>query len=257
MLRSAFRISIISLGLCLSIVAYNFSVDNEASLIFAQDSDMVFKPGDTPYNKSFDEWSRLWWLWHLSIPDIKENESLSHPRDNYSPIKCTWNQNEGPVWFLPDGTDRDDITEPEIRNCTIPADKAFLVQIVGSGCSTVEGFTTEQELLDCAVWVLPQSEFSVSIDGIEVANTNTDPTDRDEFYVEPFETNLSYVENNLYGFEPGTYEGMVAGYYLFSPPLSPGNHEVLIKESAIEFLGGFPSASRQTHTLYNLTIIES
>jgi hypothetical protein len=111
----------------------------------------VFTASDSPYNKTFSEWAHEWWQWHLSIPDIKENSSLSHPRDSYATEKCSWNQNSGPVWFLPDGKDVSEIGTPEIRNCTVPEDKALLVQIVGSGCSAGEGFKNDQELLDCAV----------------------------------------------------------------------------------------------------------
>jgi hypothetical protein len=40
----------------------------------------------------------------LSLPNNEENENLTHPRDNYSPEKCSWNQDKtAPVWMLPDG----------------------------------------------------------------------------------------------------------------------------------------------------------
>jgi hypothetical protein len=216
--------------------------------------DLVFTPNDSPYNKTYSDWALEWWQWHLSIPDIKENNSLAHPRDSYSPEKCSWNQNPGPVWFLPDGKDRPDLSTPEIRQCTVPQGKALLVQIVGSGCSTGEGLKNDQELLDCAVWVLPSAEFSASIDGVEVMNTKSDPSDRDEFYVEPFKTNLTYVDRNYYEVEPGTYDGMVAGYYLFVPPLPSGDHKIQFSESAIEFLSGFPSDKRLSNVEYQIKV---
>jgi hypothetical protein len=110
------------------------------------------------------------------------------------------------------------------------------------------------ELLDCAVWVLPSAEFSASIDGVEVMNTRTNAGDRDKFYVEPFKTNLTYVDRNYYEVEPGTYDGMVAGYYLFVPPLPPGEHEIQFSESAIEFLSGFPSDKRLSNVKYVITV---
>lgn len=214
----------------------------------------IFKPLDSPYNKTFSEWAHEWWQWHLSIPDIKENKTLAHPRDNYSPEKCSWNQNSGPVWFLPDGKDRSDISTPEVRLCDIPSGKAILVQIVGSGCSKGEGLKNDQELLDCAVWVLPTAEFSASIDGIEVLNTKHNPGDRNEMYVQPYKTNLTYVDRNYYPVQAGSYEGMIAGYYLFIPPLSPGKHEIQFNESAVEFLNGFPSDKRLSNVKYIVTI---
>jgi hypothetical protein len=238
----------------LSVVIFSFLALNTGSLANGSTQDLVFSPDDSPYNKSYADWAREWWQWHLSIPDIKENDSLAHPRDSYSPEKCSWNQNSGPVWFLPDGKDQPDLSTPEIRQCTVPQGKAIMVQIVGSGCSTGEGLKNDEEILDCAVWVLPSAEFSASIDGVEAMNTRNDPSDRDEFYVEPFMTNLTYVDRNYYEVEPGTYKGMVAGFYLLVPPLPPGDHEIKFSESAIEFLGGFPSDKRLSNVVYQIKV---
>jgi hypothetical protein len=238
----------------LCLIAFSLLSMTVAPTAFGSTRDLVFSPGENPYNNSYSDWAREWWQWHLSIPDIKENTSLAHPRDTYSPEKCSWNQNSGPVWFLPDGKDQPDLSAVEVRECTVPEGRALLVQIVGSGCSTGEGLRNDQELLDCAVWVLPAAEFSASVDGVEVMNTRSDPTDRNKFYVEPFKTNLTYAERNYYEVEPGTYDGMVAGYYLFVPPLPPGEHAIEFSESAIEFLSGFPSDKRLSNVKYDITV---
>ena len=224
------------------------------TITFGSVEKLVFTQDESPYNKSYSDWTREWWQYHLSIPDIKENSSLSHPRNDYTPEKCSWNQKSGPVWFLPDGKDASDISTPEIRECTVPQGKALLVQIVGSGCSKGEGFKTDQELLDCAIWVLPDAEVSASVDGKEVINTNTNPDDKKKFYVEPFKTNLTYVDHNYYEVKPGTYDGMVAGYYLFVPPLPPGEHKIQFKESAVQFLSGFPSDKRLSNVEYHINV---
>jgi hypothetical protein len=231
--------------------SHDVNIENTA---YGSTQDLIFTPDDSPYNKTYSDWANEWWQWHLSIPDIKENTNLAHPRDSYSPEKCSWNQSSGPVWFLPDGKDQPNLSTAEIRECAVPEGKALMVQIVGSGCSTGEGLKNDQELLDCAVWVLPTAEFSASVDGVEVMNTKSDPIDRNKFYVEPFKTNLTYVDRNYYEVEPGTYDGMVAGYYLFVPPLPPGEHEIKFSESAIEFLSGFPSDKRLSNVEYHITV---
>jgi hypothetical protein len=222
--------------------------------IYGQGNISIFTPEDRPYNKTFSEWAASWWNYHLGIVDIKENASLAHPRDNYSPEKCAWNQDDGPVWFLPDGKDRSDITEPETRVCSIPEEKALLVQVIGSGCSTNAGYKTDDEIRECAIWVLPQSTYSVSIDGNEIINTIKNPTDKEKCYIDPYITNLTYTENNIYHRDAGTYHGMVAGCFLFIPPLDKGSHEVVFKESAIEFSNGLPVDKRLTHVKYILNI---
>lgn len=237
-----------------SVLMLSFLFVNSENPVNGSTQDLVFTPNESPYNKTYSDWAREWWQWHLSIPDIKENNSLAHPRDSYSPEKCSWNQSSGPVWFLADGKDQADLSTPEVRQCTVPQGKALLVQIVGSGCSTGEGLRNDQELLDCAVWVLPSAEFSASVDDVEVMNTRSDPNDRDEFYVEPFKTNLTYVDRNYYEVEPGSYDAMVAGYYLFVPPLPPGDHIIRFSESAIEFLSGFPSDKRLSNVEYQIKV---
>ncbi len=147
---------------------------------YGQGNISIFTPDDNPYNKTFSEWAASWWNYHLGIEDIKDNVDLSHPRDNYSQEKCAWNQDGGPVWFLPDGEDRSDITEPEERLCSVPAGKAILVQIIGSGCSTNAGYKNDKEILDCAIWVLPEATYSASIDGNEIINTIKNPKDKEK-----------------------------------------------------------------------------
>jgi hypothetical protein len=247
-----YRFFLSALGFVLIITLYSFGYNQRSS---AESQELVFTPKDNPYNKTFADWAVWWWNHHLSIPNIKENNSLSHPRDNYSPEKCSWAQDNGPVWFLPDGKDQSDITNPEVRECKVPQGKALLVQIVGSGCSEGEGLKTEQEIRNCAVWVLPTAEFSAKIDGKEVMNTRKDPNDRQKYYVEPYKTRLTYVNNSYYAeVKPGTYDAEVAGFYLFVPPLSPGLHDVEFDESAIEFLGGIPKDQRLSHVKYLITV---
>jgi hypothetical protein len=228
---------------------------NSFNDLFALNKELIFTPQDKPYNKTFAEWTRDWWNWHLSIQDIKggENASLFHPRENYSLEKCSLNQNDGPVWFLADGKDTDDNSQPEVRECTVPKGKALLVQIVGSGCGMNEGFKNDQELFDCGEWVLPNAQFSASVDGIEVANTNN-PGDRESLYVVPFKTTLSYPEDNLYDLEPGTYDAVVGGYFDFVRPLPEGTHELQFKETAIEFEGGIPGDKRLSNVKYIITV---
>ena len=130
-----------------------------------------------------------------------------------------------------------------------------MVQVIGSGCSTIEGYTTEKELLDCAIWVLPQASFSASIDGVEVINTNKNPSDREKCFVNPFKANLTYTENNLYHRKVGTYPGMVSGCYLFIKPLKAGiTHEIVFKESALKFSNGLPVDKRLSNVKYLINI---
>ena len=138
--------------------------------------------------------------------------------------------------MLPDGKDSNDLSNVEIRDCSVPSGKALLVQIVGSNCSEEEGLKNDKEILDCAIWVLPQAQFSATVDGKEVMNTIKEPNDRKKFYVEPFFTNITYAKSNYYGASEGVYKGADAGIFLFIKPLPIGSHTIKFQESVINAL---------------------
>lgn len=218
-------------------------------------NDKVFSAKDMPYNHDMNYWVQKWFNWFLSLPNVEGNESLAHPRDNYTPEKCSWNQDlSGPVWMLPDGRDLNDLSKAEIRDCKVPAGKSLLVQIVGSNCSKEEGLKNDQEIMQCAVWVLPKAQFSASIDGNEVMNTNKDPSDTEKFYVRPFFTNVTYSKSNYYGASEGTYKGAEAGYFFFVKPLSVGKHQIKFQESAINTLDSTGNDKRISNVQYNILV---
>jgi hypothetical protein len=226
-------------------------VSNQAYYVYADTDDLVFSVEDMPYNHTFSYWVDKWFNWFSSFQ--------VSPRENYSSTICSMNQNiEEPVWMLADG---DDLEKPssmgEIRECQVPAGKGMLVQIVGSNCSTdeYETYPTDEELFDCAEWILPEAKFSASVDGVEVMNTAKNPSDREKFYVEPFITNLTYPAGNTYGATPGTFRAMEAGYFLFVKPLETGNHTIKFHEEVgPKLLEGGEYEQRLSDVTYNIQI---
>ena len=75
--------------LTLSTISLTTSVkaDNVNAGVYAKDS--------KPFGISYENWINKWWQWNMGIP------SAEHPRDHYTPSRCTINQG-GPVWFLAD-----------------------------------------------------------------------------------------------------------------------------------------------------------
>jgi len=231
------------------------SVLYQQILADAKSNELVFSVTDNPYNHKFDYWVDKWINWFLSLPNVEGNEKLTHPRDNYSPEKCALNQNDSsPVWMLPDGRDSNDLSDVEIRDCIVPSGKALLVQIVGSNCSEEEGLKNDKEILECAVWVLPQAQFSATVDGQEVMNTVKDPSDRNKFYVEPFFTNITYAKSNYYGASEGMYRGADAGIFLFIKPLPIGSHIIKFQESVINTLDSTGNDKRISNVQYNILV---
>lgn len=219
-------------------------------------SDLVFSKDSKPYGIPFSEWVGKWWQWHVSIqsktnPQDPTNLTLVHPRNAYSPEKCEWNQNDENVWFLPDGRNLDiaQAENPEIRKCTVPQDKALLVQVYGGGCSYGEGLKTDKELKDCVDIGLEPVKFSAKVDGVEVMNS----ANRSDFLPSPYLYNLTYAQDNLYDVPAGTYRAMAGGYFLFVKPLSVGEHKVEFKEIWYK-PGEASSESRISNVAYDLTV---
>src|SRR5919107_6335383 len=125
-------------------------------------SDLIYSKDSNPYDIPYSEWIGRWWQWHVSVPRV------NHPRESYSPNKCALNQNDKNVWFLPDGRNNG---ASEKRECTVPHEKALLVQIYGGGCSYGEGLKTEDELKDCVNIGLDTVKFTAKVDGVEVMNS--------------------------------------------------------------------------------------
>lgn len=159
--------------------------------------------------------------------------------------------------MLPDGRDSNDLTEVEMRECIVPSGKALLVQIVGSNCSEEEGLKNDKDIMECAIWLLPQAQFSATIDGKEVMNTITDPSHRDKFYVKPFFTNITYAKSNYYGASEGTYRRAEAGIFLFVKTLPIGNHTIQFQESVINTLDSTGNDKRISNVQYNMVIENS
>jgi hypothetical protein len=213
-------------------------------------SDLIYSKDSNPFGIPYSEWIGKWWQWHVSIP---HNASSLHPRESYSPEKCAWNQDQnGPVWFLPDGRNLGpfEINNVEQRDCTVPQDKAILVQIYGGGCSFGEGFKTEKELEDCVNLGLDKVSFKAILDGTQVMSS----ANRYDYLSEHHKYNLTYVKDSLYAkqvTEGGTYKAMAGGYFLFLKPLSPGIHKLYFEET---FIGPENTENRISKVSYNLEI---
>jgi len=215
---------------------------------------------------SESELVRKWWQWHVSLPNKTNNKyptnlTLAHPREAYSPEKCAWNQIDEKVWFLPDGKNLglSETNAREIRECTVPHEKALLVQIYGGGYSIKEnGCQKNEELKDCVDIGLDTVEFTAKVDGVEVMSSKN----RDDYLPEPYQCKLDYMLDNLYKVPPGSHEAMVGGYFLYVEPLSEGDHRIEFKEkfSKSDYSGPSNIATqlatdRISNVVYNLTVL--
>ena len=171
----------------------------------------VFAPDSRPYNKTYEEWSKLWWNW--AQKESTENNPIYDPTGE----KCAVNQDDPNVWFLT-GTTGGRVE----RQCTIPATKALFVALLNTECSTAEdpSLTTEEALRDCARNNAPDRArviLKASVDGQEIP-------DLEKYWTESSLYNITLPEGNIWGAPAGPTQEVAAGYYLMIKPLTPGTH---------------------------------
>lgn len=194
----------------------------------------VYPTDSSPFGTPYKDWIAKWWQWNVGIP------SSQHPRDHYSPEKCTVNQN-GSVWFLPDI-----LTGKEDRSCTIPAEMAILVPLLTGECENSEAQPqSDEELKQCSKAGDEFGAISATLDGQKIENLEKYRTDTGFF-------NITIVKDNIFNVPPGTYKATADGFFVFLKPLSPGNHDLHLTTSVTN--PTTPSYNYASEALYHLII---
>ncbi len=125
---------------------------------------VVFPRNAMMFGSSYAVWSGKWWKWALELPAVS-----NHPFNDDPAFDVAMGQ-AGNVWFLtaPFGT--------VVRNCTVPADKAFFIGILNAEASDLEGLgDTYAERVATANFladhIVPSSLFA-TVDGININATS-------------------------------------------------------------------------------------
>jgi hypothetical protein len=195
----------------------------------------IYSKNSTPFGVPSSEWMNSWWQWNMEIP------TADHPRDDYSPEKCSVNQS-GPVWFLPDI-----LTGKEERSCTIPSGKAILVPLLTGewhNDGTEAAPLSDSELKKAAMSGDDYGVISATLDGIQLK-------DVDQYRTQSF-LNITVPEDNVFKNLPGTFKGATDGFFVFLEPLPPGNHDLRLTTSVSNPFD--PQFNYAAEVLYHLTI---
>jgi hypothetical protein len=168
-----------------------------------------FTPNSNPYGKSYEEWAKNWWQWHISLP-----QSVN-PK-NVSVTSCPV-LNNGQVSFI----DHRLVGNYEFI-CTIPANTAVLTTILSGESDTDEiGSNDEKAMLQSAKEGGDLSTTAVTLDNVSLKGYDNRITTK--FF------NITIPKDNVYGANEGTFKSVVDGYFLFLKPLPKGEHNVNIK----------------------------
>ena len=197
----------------------------------------IYSKDSAPYGAPYGDWIAKWWNWTLSIPKDQ------HPRDDYTPEKCTINQN-GPVWFL-----ADQLGGKEERTCPVPEGKAILIPLLNGECGyEVPEVKNDEDMRKCASAGNEYGAIEATVDGVKLKDLESYRTQSGYF-------NSSIVENNIYNSPAGDYRAFADGYFVFLEPLPAGNHDVNLKVSVLNPVE--PSYNYNADWTYHLNIVPS
>jgi hypothetical protein len=174
----------------------------------------ILPPGSTPYGHTYAEWSALWWQWVTSLP--ADNNPALDTGD------CGEGQS-GDVWFLAGSFFG---PEPIVRECTVPAGKAFFFPIVNTAFFITEEEENEEVARQAVNDAIDQvTSVSLKIDGKPIKHINRHyRTDSALFEIGPLPA------NNIFGVNEGTtLEGVSDGYFVMLKPLHKGKLTIHFK----------------------------
>lgn len=186
----------------------------------------LFNLDDTPYGRPYEYWVQDYWRWNAYIPDdpatgyagLSENECFMYPQ---GPVVMLLNPAAG--------------GGKHIQKCEVYSGQAFLFPLWSAECDgsskgnenlsipqlkkCARGYNTGIVTVNVEVDNKPISTLKVIDYNTIVLNNAT------ELYTQPFNI-TSPKDSNLKVDRPGTYVGVVHGWFLFVKPLTPGEHTI-------------------------------
>ncbi len=171
----------------------------------------AYKPTKKLHGLTQNQWSAKWWQWFCELP------AAGHPGGPVDPFDITTGQT-GDVWFL--AAPVVGAGESVTRSFTLPADKSLFVMLIGSEWSSIEGYATEQEQREFAVWfgdhTLPAS-LSCTLDGVSLQN----PT---AYRQESAQFGFDAPSPWFFGATGGASTAVADGYYVLLKDMEAGQH---------------------------------
>ena len=198
----------------------------------------VYPKDSAPFGIPYKDWIARWWQWNVGIP------SSLHPREDYTPLKCTINQT-GPVWFL-----ADNLKGHVERQCTVPSGKAILVPLLTGWCDVQDDpvkYKDNNELRLCARAGNEGGKISAKIDGREIK-------DLQQYRDESGIFNLTLHPDNIFKDAAGTWKAGADGFFVFLEPLPTGAHTLDLSTSVVNPLQ--PKFNYGATISYNITAKE-
>jgi hypothetical protein len=190
--------------------------------------DLVYSPDSNPFGKSYSDWTIAWWNWWFSV-------TKGIPYDEIA-------ASQGPC-FLGRGDDVLFLIDPVVSyqealsfDCTIPPNKAILINVISELCSYGEDIVNDAQLIDCVEQRNKFAKVFVTVDGVPIEH-NTKYKES-KFSLKTIFFNITFPENNVFDDPPGsnpagTFRSLSDAMFIILKPLSIGDHIIKVKVSQI------------------------
>jgi hypothetical protein len=189
-----------------------------------QSSPILFPHDSKPFNVTMGKWLERYWIWLASIPEDV------HPRGDTTGENCGTNQ-AGPIWYLDPPVEQPQPNSTTFY-CEIPENKAILVPIYVGECDpTVLDNPTDSQISECAKMGNDRANIKFDLDGkrfVEIKGTSQSEEQYSLYRTASDFFNISFVENNIFEADSGTYRAQADGYFVILQPLPLGDHEMSI-----------------------------
>jgi hypothetical protein len=201
----------------------------------------IFPVDSEPYGKSYGEWTGQIWQHFQKIP------AETNPANDPNGDLCDLEQDDPDVWYI-----HSTFGGKQVRECTVPSDRALVMLIGGVSCSYAEDPTlkTEQDLRKCAEDNVGEMRLRASINGNRVENV-------EEYYSVSPVFPVTLPAGNVWDVAgPVDTEFVAAGWTLVVGPLPEGEHIIEYSAEEPNFTAtGEPVWS--TAVEYHLTVVPS
>ena len=195
-----------------------------------------FTASDTPYGKTYGNWTVEWWRWILGIP--KRVNPVADKSGEYT----TMNQQNRDVYFLAGKLAEEQDGLPE-RYCKVSAHKSILVPVINSESNPLENpeLKNDEDIVKRV-----RSDENTIVRSQCYLDGKVIPTQR--ITSDPLIFEVRMVDDNLFNVRTGGMTHASAdGYWTFLKPLPRGEH-------TISFQGSCEMGRLHSGAIYNIDV---
>ena len=181
-----------------------------------------FIASDSPYGKTYGEWTVEWWCWILGIP--KRVNPIVDKSGEYT----TMNQQNRDVFFLAGKLAEEQVDLPE-RCCKVTAHKSILVPVINSESNPLENPELKND--DDIEKHVKSDQNTIRKESVQCyVDGKVIPTQR--ISSDPSTFDVCMVDDNVFNVRSGGMTRASAdGYWTFLKPLPKGEHIISFQGS--------------------------